>query len=270
MVFFEEEDVQTLVKLGLNGSQAKIYLTLVSLGVANAKIIAQTAGIDRGETYRQLENLQEKTLIEKILGVPVKCKPMTIDHAIAALLQQKNRENAELQQQAEVLLKKKVSAEPLSEMQNRISVIPQREYLVWCVRDMINRAEREIVWYTQIERIPIALSHYSAEHKKAADRGVRIRVIAELNKPTNHAQGFIQRYKTKNTNFLIRFANPTLLVTFAICDGEVMDIFTEVTEDLAGSRALCSNNRQIIKVLSDYFELRWTTAMTEYPRKQDQ
>ena len=34
---FNDEDTQTLVKLGLNGSQSKIYLTLVSLRVANAK-----------------------------------------------------------------------------------------------------------------------------------------------------------------------------------------------------------------------------------------
>ncbi len=268
MVSFDEKDVQTLVKLGLNGSQAKIYLTLISLSAASAKIIAQTAGIDRGETYRQLESLQEKTLIEKILGTPVIYKPMTVDHAIAALIQQKNRENAELQQQAEALLKKKFSAEPLSERQNRISVIPQREYLIWRVRDMINRAEREIVWYTQIERLPITLTHYSAEHKTAAARGVRLRVIAELNKPTDQTQRFIQRYKTENPNFLIRFANPTLLVTFSISGGEEMNIFTEETGDLAGSRALWSNNRQIIKVLSDYFELRWTTAMTKYSRKQ--
>ena len=267
MVTFDEEDVQTLVELGLNRSQAKTYLTLVSLGVAEAKKIAQIASIDRGEAYRQLDILQEKSLVEKVLGVPIAYKPIALNEALDILLQRKSRETCEIQQKAEALSEKGRFGEALSEKGFRISVVPKSEYLVHYVTGFIDLAEKEIIWYTQVERIPLTLTHYSEAHKKAMVKGIRYRIIAELSKPTDQILKFIGEYTKRNPNFAIRFAKTELLVTFAIRDGIEMDFFTEPAGGLANSPALCTNNPQLIKVLTDYFELRWAAAMTEYPKE---
>lgn len=126
---FDDEDTQTLVKLGLNSSQARIYLTLISLGVANARKISQTAGIDHAETYRQLEVLQKKGLIGKILGFPNEYNPINLNDGIKALFEHRNKENIEIQQKAEEMLKKGVYTDTLKEEKSKISILPD-DYFV--------------------------------------------------------------------------------------------------------------------------------------------
>jgi sugar-specific transcriptional regulator TrmB len=239
------------------------------LGITNAKIIAQTAKIDGGEVYRQLEILQKKSLVEKILASPNEYKPMALDAALKMLIQQKNRENLEIQQKAKSLLKRGIKVDTIDEEGFKISVIPKRDYLSHYIDEANNRCKKEWLWFTQIERIPIVTTTHSKSFKEALDRGVRWYTIAELNKPTDKIIGFIRKYSKENPNFFTRFVNPTLLVTFAILDSKELDFFTEVAKGASDSQALYTNNPQIVKVIKDYFELRWNTAMTEYPQKED-
>jgi len=237
------------------------------LGVATAKQIAQTAGIDRGEIYRQLEILQEKSLVEKILNVPNEYKPMPINEAIGVLIQRRDEENAEIRQKVKALLNKRADADILKEWESKISIIPWHDYLKKYISEANERVQKEWLWFTQIERIPIVITTHYKSFKKALDRGVRWHAIAELNEPTDQIVEFIQKFRKENPNFAIRFAIPTLLVTFAILDSKELDFFTKVAKGAADSPALYTNNPQIVKVIKEFFELRWKTAITEYPKK---
>jgi len=46
----QSEAVETLVHLGLNCSQAKVYLVLVENGLSTAKEISKISGVNRQET----------------------------------------------------------------------------------------------------------------------------------------------------------------------------------------------------------------------------
>jgi sugar-specific transcriptional regulator TrmB len=265
----DEEDIQTLIKLGLNGAQAKIYLTLTTLGAANVKQIAQTAKIDRGETYRQLEQLQQKNIVEKILNTPNEYKPMPLNNTLKLLIKQKNQESIQTQKKAKAMLKKAAHySDTNKELENKISIIPKNEYLKQYITGIYERAQKEIIWYTQIERIPATITLYYQANKKALDRGIQLRTIAELNKPTDQALKFIQRFKNENPNFHIKYVKPTLLTTFAICDGKELDIFTQAAKSTTDSPALYTNNPQITKPLKEFFELKWNTATKKPPTKR--
>jgi sugar-specific transcriptional regulator TrmB len=238
------------------------------LGVASVKKIALTARIDRGDAHRQIEILQEKTLVEKIIRIPNEYKPMPLNEALKMLIQQKNKENAEMQQKVNALLRKGGHADTDREEENKTSIIPQDDYRKHYATRIIENAQKEIMWYTQIERIPIALTYYNEAWKRTYARGVRHRVIAEVNKPTDKILRFIQKYKMENPNFTIRFTNPTLLVTFDVCDNKFVNLSTEELRGLANSQILSTNNAQVVKVIKDYFELRWKAATKEYPKKR--
>lgn len=94
----------------------------------------------------------------------------------------------------------------------------------------------------KIDRIPIAINGYYAAFDKALSRGhVRVRTIAELNNPIESSLRFIEKYKENHNNFDLRFINPTICTTFAICDNNNLDLFIEPTKTLAGSRVLYTN-----------------------------
>lgn len=263
MILFDDEYVETLVKLGLNSAQAKIYLTLLALGHSDVKKLAQTAGIDRGEAYRQMEILQKTGIVEKIIDIPNKFKPIVLNEAIKVLIQQKNRENAEVTQKVKMLLEKGVTPEQRIEEGSKISIIPE-DYSHRQVPNRYEHLQKEEVWYTQIENVPFALNLWDKDFKKAFARGVKLRAIAELNKPTKALLKLVHSYAKENPNFSIRFVNPTLLTTFAVYDYKELTFYTEKKKDLNKRPVLWTTNSVLIEIFQDYFELRWKTAMTEH------
>ncbi len=249
-------------------SQAKIYLALVSLGKANAKKIAQTAKIDNAEVYRQIEKLHKKALIEKILKTPVEYKPFPLNEVTKIFLQQRNRENAEIEKEVKFLLRRTAKS-PDTVEEDRISIIPKGEYRKNFTIKEMEQAKTEILWYTQIERIPLAQRYYHKQWIKNFARGVRHRTLSELNRPTEKILNYIQKFKKDNPKFEIRFTSPHILTTFAIFDNTTIHFSTERLTALANSRVLYTNNAQIVKLSKDYFEMRWESAMLEPPEDEN-
>jgi sugar-specific transcriptional regulator TrmB len=264
VIAFDDEDAQTLVKLGLNSSQAKIYLTLVSLGVAKAKRIAQNAKIDSGELYRQLEHLQEKGLVEKIVSNPTEYKPMPLSDAIRTLIQRKNVENIETRQKAEAMIRKATYFDMREDgHESTFSIIPPDDFRkIYCTR-VLSSAVKEVAWYTPAERIPAATTYYSEAWTKAFARGVHHRVIAELDKPTEGLLEFVNEYERKNPSFEIRYVEPTLLAHFSVFDETELIFSIERVTGVADSQMLRTNNAQLIKMAKEYFELKWKIVAKE-------
>ncbi len=266
---FDDEDLETLVNLGLSINQAKIYFTLLSLGCTTAKKIAQIMQMDNGDVYRRLENLMKKGFVEKVVLTPNKYKPVPLQVAIKGLVESKNKEYAEMQKRIKVLLEKEIKPVIAEEKDYSFLIIPRNEPRKQYIYKMNERAEKEWVLYTQIGRYPIALSGYYEVNRKTMERGVKHRVLLELNNPTGKIGKLIQEYQKKNPNLELRYTDTNTLVTFAICDEKVMDISTEELNGLANSQMLVTDNPQLVKVVYDYFNLRWETAMREYPKKEN-
>jgi len=266
---FDDEDIETLVHLGLSSSQAKIYFTLLSLGVANAKEISKITRMDCGDVYRRLESLHKKGLIEKILLNPTQYKSVPLNVAIKSLIEPKNKEYAEMQKRIKLLSKKEIKPVITTKEDYSFLIIPQNEPRKQYIYRANKRVEKEWVVYSQIERYPIALTGYYEANKKALDRGVKFRVLLELNKPTDEIAKFLQEYQNTNPNFELRYTDTHLLVSFAIYDKKEMDFSTRDLKGLANSQVLVTDNPQLVEVVYDYFELRWKTAMKEYPKKEE-
>jgi sugar-specific transcriptional regulator TrmB len=64
----ENREIQVLVELGFNASQAKVYLTLFKIGEATVSRVAKTAQIDRADTYRLMNQLHEMGFVKKSLA----------------------------------------------------------------------------------------------------------------------------------------------------------------------------------------------------------
>lgn len=266
MSLFSEDDIQTLVKLGLTYTQAKIYLALLALGPVDVKKIAISTRIDRGEVYRQIETLQNNYLLEKILDNPLRFKSIDLTEAVKVLVQQKKRENAELNQRVKRLLKKRDDQEHTNYEGNyKISIIPS-DYSKRQLPKRYEYLQKEEVWYTQIENVSFCLNLWDKTFKKAFARGIKLRAIAELNQPTKAALEFVNRYAKENPNFSVKYDNPTLLTTFAIYDEKEMTMYIEKHKAFIESYrrpVLWTNNPILIQIFKHYFELRWKTATTE-------
>lgn len=88
----DEERQVVLIKLGFTTAQAKIYLNLCKIGPSTTTIIAKTAKVDRGETYRQIAKLEEKSFVQRILVYPVKFKAIPMSDLLPILIQKRKSE----------------------------------------------------------------------------------------------------------------------------------------------------------------------------------
>jgi sugar-specific transcriptional regulator TrmB len=251
----------------LSHSQSKIYLTLISLGTADVKKIAETTMIDRGEVYRQLEILQKKSLINKIVDIPTEFKPMPFKMAIKTLVQQKNEENAQIHQIAKALLKKKFQRQISQEEKLKIKIIPKNEYRKIVSLGEISNSKNEVLCYSQIARISRSQGAYNEAIKKAAKRGVRFRFILELDELSDQTVTFLQEYMTEISDVEVRFTNTTTSASFTIFDGKEMNFSTEKITGVANSQMLVTNDLPLINVIKVFFEFTWNSAMREYPKK---
>ena len=60
-------NIQTLIRLGFTGNQAKVYLALVDREFSAVKEIQKTSNVPRQEIYKILSALQEMGLLQTTL-----------------------------------------------------------------------------------------------------------------------------------------------------------------------------------------------------------
>jgi len=84
-----EETASELAEFGLTKTQAKIYITIVALGVASASEIAALSKIRREEVYRIIPKLEKHGLVIRKLKTPRKFSAIQPEKAIQLLTKTK-------------------------------------------------------------------------------------------------------------------------------------------------------------------------------------
>lgn len=92
----EEQPIKILTTLGLTYREAKIYLTLNSLGKATIKELSVTAHMDRPNIYGVIAKLQKLNLIEQMLTTPIVYKAVPLDQGVEMMLEHKRHDLTEL------------------------------------------------------------------------------------------------------------------------------------------------------------------------------
>ena len=92
--------------IGLSGTQAKSYLGLFGIGSGSISEIANISKIARPDTYRAINDLVETGLVEKIVTIPTKYKPLPIADAVGVLMLRRTKESIDLNKKANKLIEK--------------------------------------------------------------------------------------------------------------------------------------------------------------------
>jgi sugar-specific transcriptional regulator TrmB/predicted hydrocarbon binding protein len=74
-----EERLSKMKELGLTDYQARVYLTLLDLGVSKASQIPTLSRVPRTRIYSTMNQLHEKGLVEIVPESPIKYKPVPIE-----------------------------------------------------------------------------------------------------------------------------------------------------------------------------------------------
>jgi sugar-specific transcriptional regulator TrmB len=254
------------MQLGLTLNQARTYLALTQTGPATAHQLSKNTNTTRQDIYRITPQLQKKGIIEQTLTTPTTYKATPIQQTITTLLQNKNKEQNQLQKKTQTLLNdlknSQTEKQPQQEENTQFTIIPQKEAIIQKLKEGAKKAQTSIDVVTSPKRFSSAMLELAQLHKKALGRGVKIQIVTQKH-TLQHAVLKIMQMLQKNPDFKVRyFPNPPEAI-ITIIDKKEAFVTMSATAHLKEAAALQSNNPCFVALAQNYFQNKWDKAQKE-------
>jgi sugar-specific transcriptional regulator TrmB len=259
-----ERHICTLVDLGLNRTQARIYLALIEKGISTIRTIAEYSGIGRPDIYRAVLELKQIGLVETILSSPTKYKPIPLSEAISFLMKSKQKKMTALVRKTDELLidYQKKSLDECSNFDSQFILIPEGVTSIKKARAAIQTARSNIEFITSFKRFNQLLSAASKDITEAVNRGVKVRFLVDKS-TVNEALLGVFLNLSNSSCCKIKYL-PELTHSFiAVYDNKEVQMATSADDDdFIQALILWSNNPALVKVMQNYFESVWFSQST--------
>jgi sugar-specific transcriptional regulator TrmB len=257
-----------LVQLGLNCTEARIFLALSNQEKATARTISMFSGIAREIVYQIMPSLEEKGLVEVILSTPKMFKSISKEKGYKILLKRKNAEEKKLRQRVNKAIRISEknpitdSAESSSKEESLTMMLPPGEaqhakiIKEWqecrTIADLVMDREVFLKWVNQFAEKQI---------RKSLGSGAKIRIIVGSNVPVENFTPSERIQLPAPADCLeVRYSSSTSLVAMGIFDNKRVLIDMEPNKSLLTTPVLWSNSSQIAQMSKTYFETLWSTA----------
>ncbi len=200
-----EDRLSKMKELGLTEYQARVYLTLLDLGVAKASQIPTLSRVPRTRIYSTMNQLHEKGLVEIIPESPIKYKPVPLNDYLDRVADS-HRRTAEsiIEKKDELVDEFAVKATAEIEETGRFEAIYGRRN----VRDRLNRmyeeSESEILSVGTVQSPTRIFRSRLPTIEERFKHGVDIRYAFPIDGTNrDHAQILSQYADVKNINLKI-------------------------------------------------------------------
>jgi len=260
---FLETTATDLADFGLTKNQAKIYISVIGLGVASASEIATLSKIRREEVYRLVPELEKQGIITRRLEGPRKFSAIPPETAIKILSQTKLRNMKEHiekleQKQAEITSKLKMMELPIQTQDCSTEIISQRENLQMKLGKMTQNAKQEIDAMVSLAELKIA---YLRQPKQLTDqmmKKVKLRIITEKTELDPFTKGILDLSKANGNPIELRQIEK-IPFNLTITDDEEA-VWGDPLLENETSLPLWTNNPTQITILKTAFESLWQKA----------
>jgi sugar-specific transcriptional regulator TrmB len=257
----QNEDVQALTSNGLTVLQAKVYLTLVTLGQATIKAISKTAGVARQDIYRVTSELQKHGLVEKVIATPNEFKVIPLKDGISILLQRIREERAEAERKVMKLMERYKNNNiktNLIEKETQFVLVPNKDVSL-CIKRAIENAQISVDTITTLSRFRTGMFDFDEKLTEALKRNVKFRFV--IDKPEDQKSlPEISKAWTKNPLLKLRYGHHPPLAVIGIFDKQEVIISTSTIMGLGENPVLLSNNPCLLLMAQNYFKMAWSTA----------
>jgi sugar-specific transcriptional regulator TrmB len=264
----QSEMINQLKAFGLNTYEAKLWIALLSKGVATAGELSDFANVPRSRSYDVLESLEKKGFIMMKIGKPIKyvaVKPSDVLDRV------KKRISLEAQSQEE-MVERISESEAFEEIRmlhsqgietiepNELTgTIKGRSQVYNHLSSQIKNAEQEIIIMTTSKGLQRKADSLGRYLEKAKRKGVEIKILAPLsedtkkavNKLSNIAQ--IKHVESVKSRFVISDAKE---LSFMLADDENINSKTD--------SAVYVNTRFFSTSLKTLFNNLWEKAKDSY------
>jgi sugar-specific transcriptional regulator TrmB len=257
-----------LVRLGLKGSDASLYLYLLSRGTPTpVHSISKDTGLHRVDLYRRLKDLEQNGLVEMHLETPKKYSAVEPQIAISSLVHKMEAEISSIRKSTSSLesrlelFKKSASKEPLVDESERgaYRLVLGRARQIQEIRGLIRSAKLEVLRILSPNTLPrIFMYKLDKDYINAKRRGVPVRMIADINSETlpyaKRVSKILQLRHLDGVNFRATIVDRAT-VTFSTRFDE-----SDMSINAPGDEYLMSNDKRFAEATCFIFEHLWKNA----------
>ena len=256
-----DDEVHTLIQLGLTSCQARVYSALSRSNSIGAKEISLRSGVTREDVYRIMPKLQEIGLVEIILGNPNKYKAQSLRKTVTILLKRRNSETLRLKTKTQELIKKAPIHSELhpSLEYDKFVIVPSSEVLIKKIGNAIDKTKKQIDIITSFRRLQTISDIFINKFERLLKKGISIRVIIEEDNKDNFQSVSVSalwRKAPAEIRYILGFSGTVM----TIYDKKEVFIFTKPSLNLNESPALWSNASCLISLAQNNFETIWKKA----------
>jgi sugar-specific transcriptional regulator TrmB len=255
----KNDGIRYLIELGFSRIQANLYLNLIKYGETDARILASCANLPRTEVYRTLNELQEKGLVDRELGSPLKFSAVPPLIGLQALIDRKNEEINRMQSGLDAFSKEfKVKEEKEKENEYKITIIEGRKRIVAQIKKQHNAAKSTVNIVSFLPRFVYVANEVLDNYKKAVERGVKYRIVIGLpNKNEIIPDDIIKIYTNKNTE--IKTIVGARKVNSAIFDQEQASFSYYPDRPITESPYVLTNHPCLVEFALNSFDQTWNS-----------
>jgi sugar-specific transcriptional regulator TrmB len=181
----EERLEKRLLEFGFERDEAKIYLFLLKIGPCPAGIIARRFDTNRMKAYRTLKALEEKGLVQSIIGRPVKFVAVPVETTLNRYIDEFRGKLSELEKSEKDILREWEAFSrriiPPSE-EPRFRIFQGRRQIYDLLIQMCARAEREIcIVTTGNDLTRLSLLNIDDNLKGLVRDGIQVCLLTQVN-----------------------------------------------------------------------------------------
>ena len=269
-MFASEENVRALSDLGLSPNQAKVYLSVLQTEGLPVHDISKIAKVNREDVYRVILRLEKMGLIEKILGNPIRVRPLPVEVALSNLIKVERNSFAERMATLEVstsdFVRRYEKTETLKtgtqEEASNFVLLTEKNAIVNKGTTMINNAKNRVdAIYSEnqlLQFVPI----FADQLAKACEKGVTARLIADKKVEETTKRKLVREYLRDCRGLHVKFAERPSSHSIIVDRAEALSA-TLVEGYFSEIPHLWTNNKGLVELLQVNFESVWEIAEPE-------
>jgi len=254
------EATDALERVGLGRYEALVFVNLARAGAATAGEVARVSGVNRVQTYRALESLEARGLVEVTLDRPRRYAARALNDVFEMIADEKRSELEELGEVRKALVEAwpRLSGHTREPPSVRLQVIKGRAQIYRTLRQFVAGANEEVLAFTTTKGLQRSYrAGINEALLSAMRRGVKSRIAADVNAANAALMSRVAEHvplrhvEHQRARFIL--VDRTAILAFLIQD--------ERTIRGDGETALWTNSPDFVKAHLEFFEKAWTAGM---------
>ncbi len=259
----KEDDIQTLVDLGLTPREARVFLVLAKSGTLTVNALTKVVKLPRQDAYKILNELQRLGIVEKRVSTPTRFVPIPFQDVCHILLRRRSQRTIDLEQRMEAMTRSfpaPFAADLVDDWDPNLSLISEGEAFVHRIKKSVENAKESIDIISPRHALQ-GLFYMSETLQKAMERGAQIRFLVGNPEPKLSQLGQFQTL-VRNPSFRMKTVPNHTAVRFGIYDKKAISIILSSEADFSKCALLWTNCASLVTTYQEYYELLWRAANT--------